>query len=79
MNHKGGFFSSRSNIVLLGFLGIAAFYLVAEHRAHLLGILPWLLLAACPLLHLFHRGHGGHGGGGSHRREGGLPGKDSDR
>jgi hypothetical protein len=46
---KGGFFRSRSNIVLLGFLGIAAFYLVAEHRAHLLGILPWLLLVACPL------------------------------
>jgi hypothetical protein len=29
-----------------------------------LGVLPWLLLAACPLLHLFmHRGgHGGHRG-----------------
>jgi hypothetical protein len=33
--------------------------LIAEHRAHLLGLLPWLLVAACPLLHvLLHRGDG---------------------
>lgn len=44
-------------------LAIAAFYLLTEHRAHLaldLPYLPFLLLAACPLLHMF--GHGGHGG-----------------
>jgi hypothetical protein len=30
-----------------------------------LGILPYLLLLACPLLHWFHGGHrGGHGGQG---------------
>lgn len=48
-------------------LAIAAFYLLTEHRAHLaLGLpyLPLLLLAACPLIHLF--GHGGHGGHGHH-------------
>jgi hypothetical protein len=28
-----------------------------------LGVLPYLLILACPLMHLFmHRGHGGHGG-----------------
>jgi len=49
--------------VLLGFLVIAGFFLVTEHTAHLLGILPYLLLLACPLLHFFHGGHGGaHGG-----------------
>lgn len=41
------------------FLAIAAFFLVAEHRAHLYQYWPYLLLAACPVLHLFH-GHGGH-------------------
>jgi hypothetical protein len=47
--------------VLLAFLAIAAFFLFTEHRAHLFGILPYLLLLACPLLHLFmHGGHGGH-------------------
>ncbi len=54
--------------VLLGFLAIAGFFLVSEHQAHVFGVLPYLLLAACPLLHwLMHRGHGGHGGDGGHR------------
>ena len=60
---------SRSGVVLLAFLAIAAFFLIREHTAHVLGILPYLLLLACPLLHLFmHGGHGGHGdhqGGGN--------------
>lgn len=38
---------------------IAAFYLLREHWGHALGVLPYALLLACPLLHLFH-GHGGH-------------------
>jgi hypothetical protein len=43
------------------FGAIAAFFLWQEHRAHLLGALPYLLLLSCPLIHLFlHRGHG-HG------------------
>jgi hypothetical protein len=42
-------------------LAIAAFFLWEEHRAHVLGILPYLLLAACPLVHLFMHGrHGSH-------------------
>ena len=53
---------SRSGLVLIGFLAIAAFFLWTEHRAHLLGILPYVLLLLCPLLHLFHGGHGDHGG-----------------
>ena len=52
-------------MVLVGFLAIAAFFLITEHAAHLFGMLPWLLLAACPLMHLFmHHGHGGHSGHG---------------
>lgn len=47
-----------------GFALVALFFLVTEHRAHLYGVLPYLLLAACPLMHLFH-GHGGHGRHGS--------------
>jgi hypothetical protein len=43
-------------------LAIAAFYLWTEHRAHLLGALPYLLLLACPITHmLMHRGHRSHG------------------
>jgi hypothetical protein len=70
MEHKGydegspGFFASRANIVLLGFLAIAGYFLVTEHWAHIVPFLPWLLLLSCPLMHVFmHGGHGGHGGG----------------
>lgn len=53
-------FSSRFNIALLIFLAIGAFYLITEHGAHLFGILPWLLLLACGLLHQWmHSGHSG--------------------
>jgi hypothetical protein len=51
-----------SSVVLCGFLLIAAFYLLTEHTAHVFGVLPFLLILACPLMHLFmHHGHGGHG------------------
>lgn len=44
---------------------IALFFLLTEHRAHLYGWLPYLFLAACPLMHFFH-GHDSHAGHGSH-------------
>lgn len=54
--------------VQLGFLAVAAFFLWTEHRAHLLGALPYLLILACPLMHLFmHGGHRHHGGRASTR------------
>ena len=56
--------SSRGRTILTtaGFLLIAGFFLQTEHRAHLFGLLPWLFLLACPLLHVFmHGGHGAHG------------------
>jgi hypothetical protein len=54
---------SRNGLVLLGFLAVAGFYLLTEHTAHVFGVLPFLLFALCPLMHLFmHGGHGGDGG-----------------
>ena len=54
---------SRVGLVSVAFLAIAAFFLLTEHRAHLFGILPYLLLFACPLLHwLMHGSHEGHEG-----------------
>ncbi len=46
--------------VFWGFVAVAAFFLITEHRAHVVEFLPFVLLAACPLMHLFHR-HGDHG------------------
>ncbi len=40
---------------------IIGFYLLREHWGHALGIAPYLLLLACPLMHVFmHGGHGHH-------------------
>ena len=50
---------NRSKWVFIGFLAVAAFFLLSEHRAHFLGILPYLLVLACPLMHFFHHGHHG--------------------
>ena len=61
------FLSSRTGLAFLVFLAIVGYLLWTEHEAHLRAVvpyLPWLLLLACPLLHLFmHRGgHDGHHG-----------------
>lgn len=37
----------------------SAIYLFASHRTHVIDVLPFLVLAACPLMHLL--GHHGHG------------------
>jgi hypothetical protein len=43
---------------LLVFLAAAGFFLWTEHRAHLLGVLPYLIFLLCPAMHFFmHRGH----------------------
>jgi hypothetical protein len=49
---------SPTRLVLLGLLAVAAFFLVTEHRAHTLGLLPYVLVLGCLLLHRFM--HGGH-------------------
>ena len=68
MQHEpqdGSFLRSRGGVVLLAFLAITGLYLITEHTAHVFGVLPFLLLLACPLLHVFmHGGHGQDGGRG---------------
>ena len=56
------FWRSRYGLGLVVFGAVAAYFLLSEHRAHFLGALPFMLLLACPLMHVFmHHGHGGHG------------------
>ena len=69
---SGSFWTSRTGVVLIGFLAVAGLLLVYEHRAHVFtgnGILI-ALLALCVGMHLFmHGGHGGHGGHGDGDRD----------
>ena len=53
----------RGRWVFYSFLAVAGFFLFTEHRAHVLGILPYLFLLACPLMYMFmHHGHYRHDG-----------------
>jgi hypothetical protein len=68
-------FRSPVGLVLLGFLAIAAFFLLTEHTAHVFGALPYLFVLLCPFLHWFLHGrhgggHAGHGGSHGHDPEG---------
>ena len=59
--HDESAFRPRAKLIFLVFALIGAFLLLAEHRAHIVSWLPWLFLAACPLMHLFmHHGHRRH-------------------
>jgi hypothetical protein len=54
----------------------AVTWLVLRHSAHLFEIAPFLLVLACPVMHLFGHGHGGHGRHGGRdgdERDGGRP------
>jgi hypothetical protein len=53
--------AGRANRIWWIFAAIALFYLLSEHRAHLFGALPYLLLLACPLMHFFMHGRHHHG------------------
>ena len=66
--------SGAAKIAFGGFAVVALYFLLTEHRAHFIVFLPFLLLAACPLLHMFHHGgHGDHAGPGG-AGEGAAPG-----
>lgn len=59
---SNGWRSTTMKYAFSGFALVAAFFLLTEHTAHVFGYLPYLLILACPLMHIF--GHGGHGHGG---------------
>ena len=53
MNHEHqepSWWRSPIGIVTCGFLIVAGFFLLTEHTAHVFGVLPWLLILACPLM-----------------------------
>ena len=54
------FLGSKLGLAICLALAVLGAYLVWTHTGHVLSALPYLILLACPLLHLFGHGHG-HG------------------
>lgn len=59
-NTSPTFWRSKPGIALGMLLVIVLFYLAREHYGHMLGLLPYMILLLCPLMHFFGHHHGGH-------------------
>mgnify|MGYP003636135572 CR=1 FL=1 len=72
---KNSFWFTPKGLAALGLIGAATYFLLMEHKQHAWQYLPFLILLACPFMHMFmHGGHGGHGE--AHNEESEVPGKD---
>lgn len=55
---KASFWTSKPLLITIAVGGVALIWLWPKHHGHLAVVLPYLVLLACPLMHLFH--HHGH-------------------
>jgi Protein of unknown function (DUF2933) len=77
-NGKSWLFS-RTGLVTICALAILGFLIYEGHGAHLLGFAPYLLILACPLMHIFMH-HGGHGDHHHHdQKDGGSEGANENK
>lgn len=54
-------FSSYRGWLILGLAALVGGYLAIWHGTHVAALLPFFIVLACPLMHLFgHSGHGQH-------------------
>lgn len=61
-NTQAPWWRTAPGVTVLGLALVGIFYVLREHYGHVLGALPYLVLLACPVMHLLmHRGHR-HGG-----------------
>ncbi len=52
---------SGPRVAFLALVMAGGYFLWAEHRAHLLAALPYMIFLLCPLMHIFmHHNHGDH-------------------
>lgn len=48
------------SIAMMGVFLFGLTLLASQHLQHIVGVLPYVLLLACPLMHLFGHGHHHH-------------------
>lgn len=62
MSDIKAFLGSTTGLAVCTALAVLGLYLFVYHLNHVLLAVPYLMLLACPLMHLMHRGHHGHHG-----------------
>ena len=60
MSDFKSFLGSTAGLIVCAALGLLGLYLFIYHLNHIFLALPYLVLLACPLMHLLHRGHHRH-------------------
>jgi len=68
-NQKSSFWMTPKGLAALGLIGAASYFLLMEHRQHVWQYLPFLILLACPFMHIFMHGGHGHGDHGSNSKK----------
>jgi DUF2933 family protein len=61
MTHVRSFLGSMAGLITCLVAAALGIYLLVFHLAHVVLVVPYLALMACPLMHLMHRGHHHHG------------------
>jgi sterol desaturase/sphingolipid hydroxylase (fatty acid hydroxylase superfamily) len=56
------FIGSTAGLVACLLVAALGAWLLWSHTGHILAAVPFLLLLACPLMHVMHRGHHHHRG-----------------
>lgn len=74
-NQKSSFWMTPKGLAALGLIVAASYFLLVEHRQHVWQYLPFLILLACPLMHIFMHGGGDHDG---KKKKGNEPESDQD-
>lgn len=58
---KQSFWTSSNGLASMVMIGFVTYFLLVEHRDHVIQALPYIIILLCPLMHIFmHRSHG-HG------------------
>lgn len=68
-NQKQSFWLTHKGFAAMGLIASVTYFLLMEHRQHVVEFLPYLILLLCPLMHVFMHGGHGHGGGDHHNHE----------
>ena len=61
MSQVKSFLGSPAGLIACLVAAALGVYLLVFHLAHVVLVVPYLALLACPLMHLMHRGHHHHG------------------